>query len=127
MLQMKRNKHKDETVTERLLLVMDHLGIARDEPSALGKICRVKRQNVNGWIRKGATPQLEALMPLYKIYSINPVWILTGEGSMQAPLFLLPEANKELFDFVASLSDEEATIFLRSFRELREAMHARNK
>ena len=102
-----KTKH---TLPERLQMVMTHLGLNNAE---LGRECGVKRQNVNNWL-KGSEPAIEALARLQNRRGINPFWILWEDGEMLSPLFRIPEENRQLYDFVAGLTREEAAMCLEA-------------
>jgi len=105
------------TLPERLRLVMTHLGM---KPAEFARACGVQRQHVHQWL-KGSKPSIESLRPLLERHGINPFWALYGEGDMITPLFKIPPQNRELYEFVASLSAEEASHYLAAMKLLRPA------
>ncbi len=108
-------KKQNTTLPERLQRVMAHLGL---KPAEFARECGVQRQHVNGWL-KGAKPQIESLRPLLERRGINPFWILYEDGEMVTPLFRIPPEARDLYEFVSSLSPDDARQCMEALKLLR--------
>jgi transcriptional regulator with XRE-family HTH domain len=75
-----------QTLAERLAGLIDkHAGgVVRRFAQAIG----VNHQAVHNWLAGERQPNAKALVAIWQVYRVDPLWLLTGAPSIQAPVVL---------------------------------------
>jgi phage repressor protein C with HTH and peptisase S24 domain len=83
-------------------------GVVRRFAQAIG----VNHQAVHNWLDGARQPGAKALTAIWRVYRVDPLWLLTGEAGVQGPVVLRVaapargRAKPDLGRFAAELEDE---------------------
>lgn len=77
---------KKKSFTERLQELIDRHagGVVRRFATAVG----VHHQTVHNWLDGEKQPNAKALVAIWNVYRIDPLWLLTGEQRIRGPVLL---------------------------------------
>ncbi len=77
---------RKKTFGQRLQETIDNHagGVVRRFALALG----VNHQAVHNWLAEDSLPNAKALVSLWNVYRVDPLWLLTGEQSIHGPVVL---------------------------------------
>jgi len=65
------------TLQERIKLIQNELGITQKE---FAKALQVPPGSITDWYKKGVTPRSDKIIRLVEIFSVNPCYLLKGDG-----------------------------------------------
>ena len=91
----KSAKSRKKRMNERIKEVREHLGLTQKELAGKLGIAFRSLQNYESTSRKIPSDMIKEL---YTQFSVNPVWLLTGEGSMYGSPGTIPQTEEEPID-----------------------------
>jgi phage repressor protein C with HTH and peptisase S24 domain len=96
---------KRQTFGERLQDVIDkHAGgVVRRFAQAIG----VNHQAVHNWITEQSLPGSKALVSLWNVYRVDPLWLLTGTQSIQGAVVLRVSSPAEEADLESEMERDQ--------------------
>lgn len=100
---------KNETIHERISLLVDRFGEGRN--TVFASLIGSNEANIRGYI-KGVIPKCDILERIVRNLDVNPDWLLTGRGSMLRVEQHLPKNAPDLQEALG-----EASAYYKMYRE----------
>lgn len=98
------------TKNERILFIIKHF--CDGNKAEFARVMGEKPQTINSWVTRNAGDNVTKKI-LSKFQEVNPVWLLTGEGSMLIEDSIVPEST------TVDQDDDEKAELIKIIEELR--------